>query len=393
MLGRSPAFRRLDAATQAALTRDVDKIQCALRPAQAFAHADPYAFPLDAPNALHRRRIGDPQPSEQPAQPNPAQDLTPSEPGPKKAATETLAARTGALIDEVNFNSFVAGLIHGTYDAMVDAAIRQMEAFASLVSAVAKDAEQFTEENVTRNQVLDWLAHEYPRDLILEVPVGPNAPEPVLHSRKTAKEDEEPVSPAWLADYGLQGEELTDDLIEQQLLPVARRKVGENRLQTLATMVLLGMNRINVKDGSISAKVRFRAAANDTAQVGYAVSQDPGSQTWGERGSAAYDQHTTMVSTVGVNVQAETDLKAELFGEVRINFVSETLPLDRFVDSARMAVLQRNSRTGKPAPAPVSQPAAEPASQPAQAIAPPPVSNAAPVLETAKPPVNAGAAR
>ncbi len=74
-----------------------------------------------------------------------------------------------------------------------------------------------------------------------------------------------------------------------------------------------------------------------------------------------------MVSTVAANVQTDTQLKAELYGEVRINFASETLPLERFADPARQALLQRNSRSGTPAntvpasAAPAALPGAVPA--------------------------------
>ena len=77
--------------------------------------------------------------------------------GPKRQATETLAQRAGALSDEIDFPDFVASLVHGTFDAIVDASIRQMESYADLVSAVAKSVEQFTEDNVTLNQARDWL--------------------------------------------------------------------------------------------------------------------------------------------------------------------------------------------------------------------------------------------
>src|SRR5215204_2189990 len=70
-------------------------------------------------------------------------------PVPKPPATEALAQRTGALVNEIDFPGFVAGLVHGTFDAIVDASIRQMESYSSLVSAVAKTVDQFTEENVT----------------------------------------------------------------------------------------------------------------------------------------------------------------------------------------------------------------------------------------------------
>ncbi|HJQ33695.1 MAG TPA: hypothetical protein VJ866_16045, partial [Pyrinomonadaceae bacterium] len=254
----------------------------------------------------------------------------------------------GALSDEINFPAFVAGLIHGTFDAIVDATIRQMEAFADLIGAVAKNVEQFTRDNVTPNQVRDWLVEQYPKDLVLD-PDSVRAGQPVLRRRAPAGEGDEESAPLWLADFGLGGEQFTDEMIETQLVPAARSRVGENRLQMLATMVLLGMNRINIKDGTISARVRFRAAATDKADVNYATSQDSGgSGGWGARGSSTYDNHATLVSTVGVNVQAESDLKVELFGEVRINFVSETLPLDKFVDQARVTLLQQNARWSAP---------------------------------------------
>jgi hypothetical protein len=343
---------------------------------QAPANGDPYALALDTPEDLARLRAG--------ARgrvaglgggssPEASAPAGPAQPGPRTAATDQLAARTGALVDEVDFPTFVAGLVHGTFNAVVDASIRQMEAYADLVSAVAKDAEQFTQDNVTANQARDWLAQRHPNDLALALPSGPGGGEPRLRRRQPQAQDGE-TPPEWLADYGLEGEELTDELIEESLVPAARRAVGEQRLQTLATMVLMGMSRINVKDGTVAARVRFRAAARDKAAVDYAISQDPGGgQSWGSRGSASYAPPATMVSTVGVNVQADTELKAELFGEVRINFVSETLPLDRFVGPAELALLQRHARPGAagapPAaaagggevPAPATAPVAPPA--------------------------------
>jgi hypothetical protein len=165
-------------------------------------------------------------------------------------------------------------------------------------------------------------------------------------------DDEEPVSPRWLADYGLPGEELSAEILEERVLPVAREKVAKARLQTLATMVLMGINRIVVKDGTIGARLRFRAAAADHAAVQYAAGQDPqsGGELWGARGSAGQPLPSTKVSTVGVNVQSDSELKAELFGEVKINFASETVPLDRFVDDAQRALLERHSRAMPSAP-------------------------------------------
>jgi hypothetical protein len=356
----SSAFGALPIAQQQRILGDLASVRRALEP-------DPYAFAL----AAERRRnplpgFGDPsEPSE------PAAESEPSAVADRRAppATETIAARAGALLDEIDFASFVAGLVHGTFDAVVDSSIRQLEAFGDLVASVAKTADQFTSENVTDNQARDWLVERYPADLHLLVPAD-GVPQPILQPRVTG--DDDPPSPAWLAEFGLDGEELTTELIEEQLVPQARRRLGNDRLQTLATMVLLGMNRVVVRDGSISAKLRFRAAAQDRAVVDYAVSQDPGGSSWGTRGNSAYSTHTTMVSTVGVNAQTDAQLRADLFGEVRLNFESETLPLEQFADAAQRALLQRNARWSA-STVPGAGDRAVDAAGPAAAVGPAPV--------------------
>ena len=197
----------------------------------------------------------------------------------KPPATETIARRAGAMVNEIDFPGFVSQLVHGTFDAIVDASIRQMESYSGLVSAVAKSVDQFTEENVTFNQARDWLASRYPGEVAIKLPDAGGG-EPQLMPRA------EELSPIWLADYGLEGEELSTELLEQQVLPQVRNKVGAERQHLLATMVMLGLNRVAVSDGSISAKVMFRAAARDAASVQYAHQQRP-ARAWPTGANAA----------------------------------------------------------------------------------------------------------
>jgi hypothetical protein len=275
-------------------------------------------------------------------------------------ATETLARRTGALINEVNFPGFVAGLVHGTFDAIVDASIRQMESYADLLAAVAKTTEQFTDDNVSPDQARDWLAQHHAGEVALRLPRGSDE---VARGAQLAPRAEG-SSPAWLADFGLEGQELTAELLEEQLVPQVRRQIGTERHRLLATMVTLGLNRVAVKDGSISAKVMFRAAARDNTTVQYAQNPDTASGSpgaWGARGSTAYAGVSTLVQTVNVNAQNDTNLRADLFGEVKLNFVSETLPLDRLADPQALGLIQRQAVLGAPRAAATAAPAAVPA--------------------------------
>ena len=304
----------------------------------------------------------------------------------RESATDALGRRSGNLTDELDFPKFVASLIHGTFDAMVDSSIRQMQAYADLVSAVAKPLDQFTQENVSANQARDFLVEQYPRDVMLVDSGDALTLAPVPHAQP-ADGFSQPSSPRWLADFGLEGEELSAETLEDRILPLAREKAAKARLQTLATMVLMGINRIVVKDGTIGARLRFRAAAADRAAVQYATGGDPatGGEVWGSKGSASEPLPMTKVSSVGVNVQSDSELNAELFGEVRINFASETVPLDRFVDDAKRTLLERHSRQLPSAPpAPVVKLVQPPASVAVAPIA------ATPVISPTPPPPPAG---
>jgi len=372
-LQAAPTFRELDGATRSALLRDVAAIRSALGPPPpAPARAQDLDQELAVP-AWRRTPFGAGSPGSDPsAAPAPAQ-ATPGS-SASRSATASLAENTGRLADEIGFGAFVAGLVHSTFGAIVDATIKQMEEFADLVRTLARNVEDFTRDNVTENQARDLLVQRHPHDLQLVPDSDGGAPADGYKITVRQSDNGETRSPAWLSDYGLGGRELDDDLAEQELVPAARRVAGEDRMQLLATMVLLGMNRVVVRDGRISAKVRIRAQAHDTTQV--AVSQDPGGgSNWGTRGG---DSQSMYVSTIGVNVQSDADMHAELFGEVQINFASETVPLERFAEPARLALLQRNSRTAAAPVVPAGTSAPPAAPLPPAATVPPTTQAAAP---------------
>lgn len=295
---------------------------------------------------------------------------------PKEKATDAIGRRAAALADAIDFPTFVASLVHGTYDAIVDSSIKQVESFADLVGAVAKPLDQFTQENVTDGQARAWLVEQYPHDVTLVQDGGEYRLAPVARPG----DDDTTPAPAWLADFGAADGAFDTQTLESVVLPHARERVAQHRLSTLSTMVLLGMQRVVVKDGTIAASLNFQAKARDRAAVQYATSNDPssGQTTWGGRGTSG--DVVTTVSTVAVNAQTDTDLKATLTGKVSINFASETLPLDRFVDEASRNLLERHSRpaariappaaTGTPPAAPAAAPVLAPAATPAPATAP-----------------------
>jgi hypothetical protein len=106
------------------------------------------------------------------------------------------------LVKAVDFPEFVAALVQGVFRAIVDASIQQMKAFAELLAEVAKTVDQFAEENISDAAARDHLKHAYP-------------------GRPATQVDDEAIA-------------------------AAKRELARQRQQMLATMVLMGINRIVV---------------------------------------------------------------------------------------------------------------------------------------------------
>lgn len=65
------------------------------------------------------------------------------------------------LVAEVDFPTFVAGLIDGVFQAIVDASVQQMEAYGDLVKGVARWADAFAGDTVAADRARDWLSRKY----------------------------------------------------------------------------------------------------------------------------------------------------------------------------------------------------------------------------------------
>lgn len=347
-LRASRGFRELDPQSRDSFDRDLRKLEAALsRP----PNADPYAEVLgltDLQNKLadsaRVRDAAQKQAAEKTSLQGAQSPLLPSQ-------TAELGRRAAEALESVDFPGFVAALITGTFQAIVDSSAQQIRRYAELVQSLTQTLEDFSGENVTPNQARDALAAKQTRDLMIRFP----APGAGGTPRLVPRPESEGTSPAWLERYGLKGAELTEELTEGELLERGRLHAGEDRLQLLATMVLMGINRIVVNEGDIRAKVRFTATARDelTADV------EKKSSAIAARNLSGAPNVQMLVSTVKANAQAEASIKADLLGEVRVSFRSETFPLERFADSAAIQLINRHAKW-REEPARASQPAPTP---------------------------------
>ena len=289
------------------------------------------------------------------------------------AAQQGSAAFTG-MIQAVNFPAFVAGLIDGVFNAIVTASIKQMEAYQKLVANVAKSVDEYMQDNVTENQARDYLAGRYPDHLEVDT----SGDKPVLKAKEGADDN---ALPDFTGDLGLH-ERVTsvdDDTAEQVLVPGARRRMAMDRQQLLATMVLMGINRLVVTDGSIEASCTFSLDTRDRVTRHYdQATQWDTHYDYSEQGGGWFSPDYSTNFSANFQVQthqtedseAKVDLHAKLGGKVRVNFKSETFPLEKMT-----GLIQPKPPT--PPAAPAAAPAL-PAAAPAPAAAATPTTTPAP---------------
>jgi hypothetical protein len=296
------------------------------------------------------------------------------------------AAAAGALLQNVNFPDFVSQLIQGVFHSIVQSSIEQMEAYGRLVQSVAMTLNQFRDENVSANQGRDHLVEQFPDLFRLDIDTGEDGDQPRIRLRDGVDEDAALKRVSSLPYEGGPPDSLDDESIEEKLVPAARTQLATSRQQLLATMVLMGINRIIVTDGRIAAKVMFDFQARDnmkwarsatkfdydknrmkTTSEGEYESERQASEaktTWtkdegyshdrrdgGYYAKGQYKSVSEPVLTLASATQATTDAalqtKASLSGQVEVNFKSETFPLEKMADSFQIGRIQDAARPGQ----------------------------------------------
>jgi hypothetical protein len=156
------------------------------------------------------------------------------------------------VVDAVDFPAFVADLIAGVFDAIVDASVRQMEAYGDLVDSVAKTVDRFVDDTITDDQARDYLLDTFP-----DVFAGAGANDGAVKRRPGAPKGR------WRLALSLLGLPKTDgkpdaDTGSKRLILATRRHLVRGRQQLLATMVLMGIQRIHDHDGRRPARFKLR---------------------------------------------------------------------------------------------------------------------------------------
>lgn len=430
LLLRSPAFSKLPASTQQSIAHDMTQVADYLaRPEGIEGNKLPSANTLARPLDLFGQE-SDPSKS---TYERDVKQVNKVGDGFQATAAKQGAEVAGMLMNQVKFVDFVSGLIQGVFHAIVTASIEQMEAYGKLVSSISKSLNQFRDENVTENQGRDHLVEQFPD--LFEIGAGGDdffgggGGGPRVKLREGVEEGPalSRVNANLPSETGpLKSLDLEDPETEQKLVQSARTQLATSRQQLLATMVLMGINRIVVTDGKIQAKILYDFQARDnsrrqrsaaafdfardssgnlqkTSSVDgeYENTTEGGSRTYSrDKESASSDQRDanyyakgtykysekpvmTAMSTATETAESSLQTKASLAGVVDVNFKSDYFPLEKMADSFQIAQIQNASKPGRGVP-PAAPGAAPAASSTAPATGSTPAATAPPPSPPAK---------
>lgn len=356
LLEATPAYRALPPAEQAQLARQMVKVGSYLATPEGMDVRDEAIAAAQAnPVEEAKKRASEDRGFA-------GQDFVPG-------ATRAGVDQFGQLVQKVDFPAFVGGLIKNVFEAIVDSSMQQMKAYGELVANVAKTVDQFAQDNITSNNARDFLANRFPD--VLEISESstasgfaeegaPSATQPTVGVRSDV-EDPTAALARISAEIGLAKAvtDLTEPAQESELVRQAQLQIARQRQQMLASMVMLGINRIVVTDGLINAKVVFDMRASDQAarQQRASLYDRASSSTqagaaavgffgWGGGGAYANtrnDHVTTVQSSVDDTSESRAEVKARLTGEVRVNFKSDYFPMEKLASPQMIAAIQGNS--------------------------------------------------
>lgn len=329
-LSRSRSFRELPAHTRNQIAHDMVKV------ANYMVDADGLTsdMPINAVvTPAQDRRLAQPLADATPLPDTAGGDFAAQ--GGAVAADAGVNA-LGTMINKADFPGFVASIIDGTFNAIVTASIEQMQAYAELVANVAKSVDEYMRDNITEDQARDYLVEKYPDQLEADLSGD--------QGQVRVKQDADDSNmPDFMKDLGLPFplDDLDDDTVEEQLVPAARKRMAMDRQQLLATMVLMGLNRIVVTDGKISASVVFTVDTLDAIEREKSRSMTFEAKTKYRRKSKPWfrpktsytrDTKLNIETTQDEDSEARVELKTTMKGNVDLRFKSETFPLEKMAD-------------------------------------------------------------
>jgi hypothetical protein len=259
-------------------------------------------------------------------------------------------------LDQMPFVTFTTSLVRDVYKVIIDSSIEQLQAYAAVVSDLTKPVAEY-QEAITGIQfdatggataaanlppLLDYVGSV----LGLEVK---DADKPT-YTIATPTESQAPAIIEQLSDVSTSGTtpKTAKEVIvagtppnKTELLELVYNKLDQDTKKSrdlLVTILKIGMQKVVVTDGLIATKLVFHVDATDT-QTRNSSEVEQHANSWGVSANASakwgwgkanvsggYQASNLSVKAVNERSMSAVNMSADIMGEVRINFRTDTFP-------------------------------------------------------------------
>ena len=262
-------------------------------------------------------------------------------------ATQEAGRTLQAIREGIDFPNYVTSLITGVFQAISSSTIQQLTAVGDLLDSVSASSSAFAATNISDDDARGWavgqftsLLHATGTPPRLAVRDGQDLTEQAATLKTALEATDEEV------------EAIDDSDLEATLLPLVKRKIGRQRQANLATMVLMGLNRIVVDEGRIHASMDMRVDTRSAAEQATRERNDVRVNTGASAqfGMGAWGASANMSASVGhvrddqQFSQEEIASRAGLRSSVDLIFHSEPIRLDRVASDQQRQQIAANSR-------------------------------------------------
>ncbi|MCL2642489.1 MAG: hypothetical protein FWD52_03105 [Candidatus Bathyarchaeota archaeon] len=248
-----------------------------------------------------------------------------------KPPATTSAVTEATRLEQIKFPEFTTKLLTDTFDALIAANIRQIEAYTHLVKTVSQDLKDYI--NNTKNDIPGEMIFQFLSN-ILEDPTKIRE-----KGNLTADEAKNLKNAITISDIQETTEiikegPITDKKTVDTILLAVASRIAADKYIVLKEMVKMGVLRLIVDSGEIETKITFNTYTSNTYKennnknntskfsVNAAVKTGCFISQW-LAASAATTHSTIKVSTANNSTINQTKNKVEIFGRIQINFKTD----------------------------------------------------------------------
>ncbi|MFV0385049.1 hypothetical protein [Paracoccus sp. (in: a-proteobacteria)] len=365
ILSESPSWHAMTPGQRADMASAMSKVFNFLGRTPGGAPARPLAPNLDDLRGRGGDQPATPPPPQQQGQPPAA--VLPQQQAQGTDIFQTAGNATKTMLGAIGFPDFCASLIQGTFQAIVDSSIQQMEAYSNLLAETAKTVDVFMQDNISEDMARDHLTSNYGD--IFQKDLSSGQPQMTVNTEAVGAGQ----LPSFLKNLGFDSPmDLDQNAVDNVVVPQTRKTLAEMRHQSLATMVMMGINRIVVSDGEINAKLQFHIDASQSTSLTFSDYKPTNWSLAGQLGSNQFAASGLLVNTTNINAQSGINMNTDLTGEVRVRFRSDYFPLERFADSAAIQLINQHAHVATVPAGKGGETAGQPPAAPGLPPPPPP---------------------